>query len=739
MEPRTETSSTATATLSSDGDESAERDRESPSLSNRSHTAWTVVHRLQLERGVSSAAIASRGKVQQLTQLLASTRRDLDEALGVPDAAALAERLVHERSVVDAQIAALDPEKADADASGLASTGSCFYQCFTAYSRLVKLVQHAQLMDVGGPRDRITDTFALLKEDLARERGFVAGLLSLPDEGVSSLPSRAFADFVVCMHSQAAHIAALRDMQAGADQKELILAAVVPSASLKAVQAQLLRTFDVRGVRRALDRLDWWGMMCEHLDKMHEVQRRLHQEALASTDASSSQSASTAEIRQLVTRAARSIAGDHRGAPCAGAPHQEADGRERASSLSQLALELSETPAEALKSQLLAILHRRARQLSPPATPRGLLTTDTSEADREAGIVPAEWRIPLEDVAFLRQIGAGSNGTCYEARWRGSSTVCVKVSAGRASLGAWRAEVSHLPKLRHPNVIQLLGVIATRPTYCLVLEYCPGGDRAREPAGPTNAPPPPRPASASPVCACVCVRVLSASASCYEFLRGATGTPRRSRRRPDTPRPLPPPTAAACYSLGCPPAADTGRVRPARVAWRRLRNGLPPLARHSPPRPQVVQCATRRGWRRQAHRLWYRHTRRRHQLAVAGGAHCGGGYIPMDGPRGDQSRGLLAPRRRLLLRHGAQDAAAPVSTPTCTCMRPCVYTHVHMHAPLCLHPRHSAACCVHMHAPLCLHPRHSAACCVHMHAVACRRVHMHAAACCTHTLRWSMN
>jgi len=64
----------------------------------------------------------------------------------------------------------------------------------------------------------------------------------------------------------------------------------------------------------------------------------------------------------------------------------------------------------------------------------------------------------------------------YLASWHGA-TVAVKIAtpcvSGRES---WRAEVRALTRLHHPNVVRCMGTVVAPPTYCLVLEYCDGGD-----------------------------------------------------------------------------------------------------------------------------------------------------------------------------------------------------------------------------------------------------------------------
>ena len=47
-------------------------------------------------------------------------------------------------------------------------------------------------------------------------------------------------------------------------------------------------------------------------------------------------------------------------------------------------------------------------------------------------------------------------------------------------------QVNSLTRLDHPNIIRCLGCVASTPTYCLVLEFCEGGDLydcMRRPAG----------------------------------------------------------------------------------------------------------------------------------------------------------------------------------------------------------------------------------------------------------------
>ena len=74
--------------------------------------------------------------------------------------------------------------------------------------------------------------------------------------------------------------------------------------------------------------------------------------------------------------------------------------------------------------------------------------------------------------------GRGSSGTTYLGKYC-NQDVAIKVAAtSEMGLEGWSAELMSLKKLHHTNVIRFMGSIYnTSPLmYCLVLEYCDGGD-----------------------------------------------------------------------------------------------------------------------------------------------------------------------------------------------------------------------------------------------------------------------
>ena len=54
--------------------------------------------------------------------------------------------------------------------------------------------------------------------------------------------------------------------------------------------------------------------------------------------------------------------------------------------------------------------------------------------------------------------------------------VDVGFAAQACARASWKTELELLRQLRHPNIVQLLGVIIAPPPVCLVIEFCAGGD-----------------------------------------------------------------------------------------------------------------------------------------------------------------------------------------------------------------------------------------------------------------------
>ncbi len=411
-----------------------------------------------------------------MSEQMATSRAGTDAIIALARAEALAALVQHQRQRVDQILAAA---KAGAPIEG---AGATFYEVFVGYTRLCRLTLDSGCDPAAQPG--LSVTFAKLKEEMGQERGFLCGVLALPDEAVITIPSRAFADFVVCLWSQKAHLAAMRDMmgKTGHAAGELDLSSVEASGELAAIQRRLLTKFDVRGVRSELTVSRWWGLITDHIDKMYSIHERIvaaHATPEHSHQPADDEAEIGSEIGALVSSAAALI----------GVPR--ARGADGSASVAEVLHLLAESSAEALKAELLRLVGLVARRAlegadgergaraGAEAGAAGAEARESVQAelskDDGACRVPDEWRIELAELSFEAQIGDGVAGTTYRAQWRANSTVAVKV-ANAGSLKDWRAETAALMRLRHPNVIRCFGVVVSPPTFCLVLEYCGGGD-----------------------------------------------------------------------------------------------------------------------------------------------------------------------------------------------------------------------------------------------------------------------
>jgi hypothetical protein len=83
------------------------------------------------------------------------------------------------------------------------------------------------------------------------------------------------------------------------------------------------------------------------------------------------------------------------------------------------------------------------------------------------------------ELQIVREIGSGSFGTVFSARWRGSDVVVKKLRAELATaavVGDFLAEAQLCERVcRHPNVVRFIGATTKLPDLCLVFEYLPNG------------------------------------------------------------------------------------------------------------------------------------------------------------------------------------------------------------------------------------------------------------------------
>ena len=102
----------------------------------------------------------------------------------------------------------------------------------------------------------------------------------------------------------------------------------------------------------------------------------------------------------------------------------------------------------------------------------------TPTDDSATNVTDDDWEVDLYELQFLRNVGRGSAGTTYLGKWRGQQVAVKVATINEMGLEGWKTEMSSLRKLHHTNIIRLMGSVYHESplTYCLVLEYCNGGD-----------------------------------------------------------------------------------------------------------------------------------------------------------------------------------------------------------------------------------------------------------------------
>lgn len=69
-----------------------------------------------------------------------------------------------------------------------------------------------------------------------------------------------------------------------------------------------------------------------------------------------------------------------------------------------------------------------------------------------------KWEIPKSEINLGRKLGAGQYGDVYEGRWKGTVHVAVKTLKDTMEVKDFLQEAAIMKKLRHENLVQLLGV-----------------------------------------------------------------------------------------------------------------------------------------------------------------------------------------------------------------------------------------------------------------------------------------
>ncbi|XP_025112179.1 tyrosine-protein kinase Abl-like isoform X2 [Pomacea canaliculata] len=107
---------------------------------------------------------------------------------------------------------------------------------------------------------------------------------------------------------------------------------------------------------------------------------------------------------------------------------------------------------------------------------------------------PDRWEIERTEIAMKHRLGGGQYGDVYEAVWkRYNKTVAVKtLKEDTMALKDFLEEAAIMKEMKHPNLVQLLGVCTREPPFYIVTEFMTHGNLLdylrgsnREEIGPT--------------------------------------------------------------------------------------------------------------------------------------------------------------------------------------------------------------------------------------------------------------
>ena len=89
--------------------------------------------------------------------------------------------------------------------------------------------------------------------------------------------------------------------------------------------------------------------------------------------------------------------------------------------------------------------------------------------------------IPFEEITNLKQIEKGSFGVIFEANWRGTKIAVKKLPASMTDKlkNEFFQEATLMRSLRHPNILQYLGISQTGKEVCICMEFMPRGSLYR--------------------------------------------------------------------------------------------------------------------------------------------------------------------------------------------------------------------------------------------------------------------
>jgi Janus kinase 2 len=98
----------------------------------------------------------------------------------------------------------------------------------------------------------------------------------------------------------------------------------------------------------------------------------------------------------------------------------------------------------------------------------------------EAGVQSSGVHIDHRHITLKEELGAGAFGVVYKAIWKGTVVAVKKLSIDDGSIKQdvmreFGAEASVMAELRHPNIVNFMGVVLHPEFVGLMMEFCPKG------------------------------------------------------------------------------------------------------------------------------------------------------------------------------------------------------------------------------------------------------------------------
>ncbi|XP_013776391.1 tyrosine-protein kinase Abl-like [Limulus polyphemus] len=91
---------------------------------------------------------------------------------------------------------------------------------------------------------------------------------------------------------------------------------------------------------------------------------------------------------------------------------------------------------------------------------------------------PDEWEVDRTGIVMKHKLGGGQYGDVYEAVWkRHNMTVAVKtLKEDTMALKDFLEEAAIMKEMKHPNLVQLIGVCTREPPFYIITEFMPHGN-----------------------------------------------------------------------------------------------------------------------------------------------------------------------------------------------------------------------------------------------------------------------